>query len=191
MRHLASALLLSALATAATGCQGPGAPAGAEPGAAGAPVAAADEKPGSGRTAWIGETAEFGGRAFGERLRISVRSAVDPAIAVHPAKGPRPVSAAGKRRYGVEVALVNVGGKLHDTSRGKAWVTDGKGNRYPAVDSGAITTGLPLEWNTLAVGEQVQGWLVFEVPEDADIVKFHCTLGNSSVTWQLKHPPSR
>ncbi|MFF0446831.1 DUF4352 domain-containing protein [Streptomyces sp. NPDC004609] len=191
MRHLASALLLSVLAMAATGCQGSDASAGTDPRAVGAPAAAVDEKPRSGETAWIGDTADFGGRAFGRRLRISVRSAVDPAIAIRPATSSRSVPAAGKRRIGVEVALVNVGGKPHDASGGKAWVSDGKGNRHPAVESGAITTGLPLKWNTLAVGEQVQGWLVFEVPESADIVKFHCTLGNSSVTWQLKHPPSR
>ncbi|MFI1398402.1 DUF4352 domain-containing protein [Streptomyces sp. NPDC020681] len=200
MRQVASALLLSALAMGVTACQsGAGVPAERTPRPPHASAGDGKAVDGGGITAGdgkvvdgaavslVGDAVDLGGRTFGEHLRISVRGYVDPAIGIRAAQRPGP----GKRRIGVDVALVNVGGKTYDASGGKAWVVDENGRRYPAVRTGEITTGFPLKWNALTVGEQSEGWLVFEVPENARIVRLHSTIGNTSLNWQLQHEPSR
>ncbi|MEU5979841.1 DUF4352 domain-containing protein [Streptomyces sp. NPDC047315] len=197
MRRMASALLLSALALGATGCQG------APDDRRDAASARADGKGPDGkgpdgvrRAAWLGDAVDLGGGASGEHLRMTVHGYVDPAVAVRKAKQPRPQPAEGRRWLGVDVALLNVGGSRHDARRTAAWVTDDRGKRHSvlsgtAADVKEFTTGIPLKWNTLAVGEQSEGWLVFDVPEDARITRFHSTLGTTTVTWLLQHPPSR
>ncbi|MGW6458400.1 DUF4352 domain-containing protein [Streptomyces sp. NPDC055078] len=198
MRHVGSALLLAALVMGVTACQSPpGAQSPQQPRAAERTAAdraeggqdRSDRKPGKpgSSTSWVGDSADLGGRGFGEHLRISVRGQVDPAIGIRAADAPD----TGNRRLGVDVALVNVGGRPYDASRADIWVTDAGGGRYPAVRTGTLTTGFPLEWNTLPVGEQKQGWLVFEVPQDARIVRFHCRVGKTALSWQLQFPPSR
>ncbi|MGW4029948.1 DUF4352 domain-containing protein [Streptomyces sp. NPDC004838] len=193
MRHMASALLLSALALGTTACQSAADAFGGRsaPRAAEASRAVLDHKGSAEEPAWVGDTVELDGRTFGEHLRVSVRSSVDPAVALRPAKGTAPRPRAGTRWFGVDVTVVNVGGRTFDAGGTRTWVADEKGKRYPAVKSGEITTGLALEWNSLAVGDPVQGWLVFEVPENTRIVRFHSSLGKATATWQLQGHPSR
>ncbi|MEU9604769.1 DUF4352 domain-containing protein [Streptomyces sp. NPDC048057] len=211
MRRMASALLLSALALGATGCQGASddrtAAASAPPGPAAVADAALDRPDGKGpdggkgpggtrRAVWVGDAVDLGGRASGEHLRMTVRGYVDPAVAVRKTKRasqPRPQPSDGRRWIGADVALLNVGGSLYDARRTTAWVTDDEGKRYAPLSTTVeeFTTGIPLKWNTLAVGEQSEGWLVFDVPEEAHITRFHSTLGKTTVTWLLQHPPSR
>lgn len=178
MGRYAASTLLPALLLSVTACQslstGPAEqvpPAG--PGrAAKGPAASA---------AWIGDTADLSGRTIGEHLQVSLQAYVDPAIGTKSADRPRP----GTRRLGFDMALVNVGGKAYDAPVGKAWVVDAQGKRHPAVRTGELTTGSPLALKSLKVGEQAQGWLVFEVPQDARIVRLHCTVGASPRSWQL------
>ncbi|MEU5398630.1 DUF4352 domain-containing protein [Streptomyces sp. NPDC005963] len=192
-RHITSALLASALVMGtATACQSIWGERDERTDrverthAAGAP--ATDAKGKQTGPAWIGDSVNIGGRAFGEHLRISVLGFVDPAVATGTtAKKP----AAGHRRIAVDVTLANVGGKPYDASRAQAWVVDEQGKRHTATRTAGITTGIPLKWNTVAAGEQTQGWLVFEVPEDARITRFFSTLGSTTVSWQLHFPPSR
>ncbi|MFD3439115.1 DUF4352 domain-containing protein [Streptomyces sp. NPDC058685] len=191
MRQVASVLLLSALAMGATACQS--ASDGDRTPPSPAAVDAADAKAsGPGGTgarapAFIGDTVDLGGRAFGEHLRVSALGYVDPARGVRATHRP----AAGKRWIGVDLSVVNVGGTSYDARVSKSWVTDEKGRRHPAVKTGEITTGLPAAWNTLAAGEHAEGWMVFEVPENARIMRFHSTVGDSPLAWQLQLPPSR
>ncbi|MEJ8637095.1 MULTISPECIES: DUF4352 domain-containing protein [Streptomyces] len=198
MRQVVSALLLSALAMGATACQSAADGDRTPPSPAAAEAAPPDAKAsGTGRTgsrglgtrapALIGDTVDLGGRAFGEHLRVSALGYVDPARSVRTAHRP----AAGKRWVGVDLSAVNVGGTSYDARITKAWVTDDKGRRHPVIRTGEITTGFPAAWNTLAAGEHAEGWLVFEVPENARIMRFHSTVGDSPLTWQLQLPPSR
>ncbi len=190
MRQLAAALLLSVLAMGATACESaPGGAAGPAPASPAATAGAVkpDGKVGARSAGWVGDAADLGGKAFGEHLRISVLGHVDPAISVRAANRP----GSGMRRIGVEVSVVNVGGKAFAAGIRKSWVVDEKGRRYPAVRAGDITTGTPLVVTTLAVGEQAQGWLVYEVPQNARIAEVRCTVGNTTLAWQFQVPPSR
>ncbi|MFE0423206.1 hypothetical protein [Streptomyces sp. NPDC058953] len=190
-------LSVCVLGGGATGCQGAPAdrpaPEPVRPPAAAGPAGAQDTKGGGKAVAGIGDAVDLGGRASGEHLRMSVLAYVDPAVTVPPRGGRTAVPGPpdGQRRIGVSVALLNVGGHLYDTRRTKTWVTDTKGKRHPAVPGGEITTGIPVEWNTLAVGESADGWLVFDVPKAAFITEFHGDLGESTVAWRLQAPPSR
>ncbi|MEU5160548.1 hypothetical protein AB0G74_13190 [Streptomyces sp. NPDC020875] len=154
---------------------------------------AQDTKGGGAAVAALGDAVDLGGRASGEHLRMSVRAYVDPAVAVPGKDGTAAVAGPpdGKRRIGVSVALLNVGGHRYDARRTKTWVTDTKGGRHPAVTGGEITTGSPVEWNILAAGEAERGWLLFDVPESAYVTEFHGDLGKSAVEWRLQAPPSR
>ncbi|MFI1827270.1 DUF4352 domain-containing protein [Streptomyces sp. NPDC020412] len=202
MRRMASALLLSALALGATGCQGASddrtGATSVPPGPAAVADAALDRPDGRGpdgkgpggppRAAWLGDAVDLGGRASGEHLRMTAGGYVDPAVPV-----PKEKPSDGRRWIGVDVALLNVGGSRYDASRTTAWVTDDEGKRHTAISTAVkeFTTGTLLKWNTLAVGEQLEGWLVFDVPEEARVTRFHSTLGKTTVTWLLQHPPSR
>jgi hypothetical protein len=198
MRQLPAVLLLSALALGLTACQseaGDPRPAAGRGEAAGpAAVAARPAATGAGnpanpRPALLGDTADLGGRSFGEHLRLSVRGFVDPAIAVAKSGKARPVPPEGKRWVGVETALVNVGGRAYDAAGARAEVVDRDGKRHPAVRSGELTTGFPLEWKRIGPGEEAAGWLVFAVPRDAVVTGFRATLGKSAVDWRLgAHP---
>ncbi|MER5767668.1 DUF4352 domain-containing protein [Streptomyces sp. NPDC001985] len=180
---MASTLLLSALAlTTTTSCQNPfDSP----------PHPPTDHKPRPAiptpAPAWFGDSVDLTGRGFGEHLRVSVLGQVDPAVATRAAEGP----GSGKRWFGADVSLLNIGGRPYDTTGARAWAVDETGKRYSPVTTGRLTTGAPLTWNTLAVGEQKQGWLVFEVPERSRIVRLHTALGNHTSVWQLRFPPSR
>ncbi|MEV6395124.1 DUF4352 domain-containing protein [Streptomyces sp. NPDC051907] len=202
MRQAASVLLLPALLVGGTACQSThSGPAEEKPSAG---VESAGPK-GSGRTgkdsaatghdgpqraatsgrastAWLGDSADLRGKRLGEHLQMSVQAYVDPALSVK--KKLRPQS--GKRWMGVEMAVANVGGKPFDASSGKMWAVDGKGKRYPSIKAGEITTGFPLKLNALPVGEDTHGWVVFEVPENARIVRLDSTVGTDSRSWHLQ-----
>ncbi|GAA2241602.1 hypothetical protein GCM10010232_30830 [Streptomyces amakusaensis] len=195
MRHIARVLLLSALAMSLTACQNP-VDALTDPpprarAAPAVPAAASDEKPARAAAkpaaAWVGDSADLGGRGSGTHLRVSVVGQVDPAVGVRAADRP----ASGSRWVGFAVTLLNFGGKPHEVAGARAWVVDDTGERHRPVTTGTLTTGAPLRWNTLSVGEQRKGWLVFEVPERARIVRLHTVLGDRSLAWQLRFPPSR
>ncbi|MER7048779.1 DUF4352 domain-containing protein [Streptomyces jumonjinensis] len=201
MRHVASALLMSALAMGVTGCQSPfggpaaGAPAAGEEARHGrVPRAASlDEKSGRGAL-WVGDAVDVDGRRFGEHLRVSVVGQVDPAVtadSVGSAASADTDVTAGTRRLAVDVAVVNTGGRPYDASRAGAWAVDEKGRRHRPVASAPLTTGRILKGNIIPAGEQAQGWLVFEVPEKTRIVRLQLALENRSLDWQLSFPPSR
>ncbi|MCX4819052.1 DUF4352 domain-containing protein [Streptomyces sp. NBC_01142] len=186
MRQVASALLLPVLLTGVTACQSGASSPAEQTSRTDADETVPDGKGGAGSrsrsaVAQIGDTTELGGGTFGERLQISVRGLVDPAISRRATIGPL----TGKRWLGIDISLANVGGKPYDTPVRNSWVVDEKGSRYPAIRTGEITTGSPLVLNRLPVGEQVEGWLVFEVPENARIVQLHCTVGTTVRTWQI------
>ncbi|MFI2208758.1 DUF4352 domain-containing protein [Streptomyces sp. NPDC020141] len=192
MRHLASALLVSALALSATACQSPLDALTAAPGPRDRPAVrpVSDQKPAGDRAkavAWVGDAADLGGPGSREHLRVSVVGQVDPAVGVRAADRPE----SGARRVGAAITLLNFGGRPHDVSGARAWVVDDTGKRHPQATTGTLTTGAPLKWNTLSVGEQRKGWLVFEVPEKARIVRLHTALGKRTLVWQLRFPPSR
>ncbi|MFE7135113.1 DUF4352 domain-containing protein [Streptomyces sp. NPDC057638] len=179
MRHLASALLLAALAFGGTGCRA----------AADNPDPAVSDPKGR-RTAtgaWFGDSVDLRGSARGERLRMRVKGWVDPAVPVRTGAEPED----GTRWVGAEVELVNVGGRAYDLAGGALHAFDGTGTRYRPVRTGTLTTGSPLAWGSLAAGEQKTGWLVFAVPEKARIVRVLGTVGEATAGWRLQHPPSR
>ncbi|EDY52539.1 hypothetical protein SSCG_05546 [Streptomyces clavuligerus] len=139
-----------------------------------------------GRITRVGDAMEVSGSGYGEHLRLTVNGQVDPAVG---ARRGEDTPRAGTRRIGTRLSVLNFGGRPFDASRARAWVADDRGRRYPRTATGTLTTGRPLTWRNLAVGEQRDGWLVFEVPERARIVRFHCAVGGRTLAWQLRFPP--
>ncbi|MFE9256187.1 DUF4352 domain-containing protein [Streptomyces sp. NPDC006879] len=178
MRRLATALL-PLLLLGATACQSAAEVPVADPvGAAG--VAGVDHEPpapdgptakGVGR---VGDTMSFRGRDVGRHLQVTLNAYVDPAVSVEPDR--RPLD--GTRWVAAALALVNVGGASYG-SVGRMWAVDAEGHRYPSVVSGELTTGRPLVFEALAVGEKAEGWVVFEIPKTVHIARLHYQDANS------------
>ncbi|MFD8145289.1 DUF4352 domain-containing protein [Streptomyces sp. NPDC059708] len=184
MRHtasvLAAAALLPALLLTATACQS--APEGAASAPAAAPavpvddgVPGAEEEPaapdraaaaGAAKDARVGDSVRVQGREVGRHLQVLLGAFVDPAVSVEPNYAPP----AGKRWVAASMSFVNVGGASYG-ALGRVWAYDGAGKRHPAVRTGELTTGKPLVFDSLAVGERAEGWVVFEIPENQRIVR--------------------
>ncbi|MEU3721802.1 hypothetical protein [Streptomyces sp. NPDC031705] len=180
---LASALLpalLPVLLFTATACQS--APEGAALAPAAVPAvpvddgaAGADEDPagqdraalpGTDKDAHVGDSVRVRGHEVGRHLQVVLGAFVDPAVSVEPNFGP----AAGTRWVAASMSFVNVGGASYGPL-GRMWAYDGAGKRHPVVRTGELTTGKPLVFDSLAVGERAEGWVVFEIPENQKIVR--------------------
>jgi hypothetical protein len=133
----------------------------------------------------LGETADLHGAGSTRYLRITAHAVVDPAVAVQPAVDP----AAGRRRVGIEVEAVNVGGTAYRVTAGSFWLVDSAGVSHRPLRSGELTTGSPFVTETLGAGDTGLGWLVFEIPETAWPVSLHYrTTVNSrsrTVVWEM------
>ncbi|MFB6615317.1 hypothetical protein ACFCV9_14060 [Streptomyces sp. NPDC056367] len=178
MRHsprpfpvLAATALVPLLLLGATACDG--APEGAAlapaaapavpvddgaPGAAGAPVRA------GAKDARVGDRLRVRGQRIGRHLEVVLAAYVDPAVSVQKDFAPT----AGKRWVAASMSFVNVGGDSYG-ALGRMWAHDSAGQRHPVVSAGELTTGKPLVFDSLEVGERAEGWVVFEVPENARI----------------------
>ncbi|MFD8411735.1 DUF4352 domain-containing protein [Streptomyces sp. NPDC059650] len=165
-----AAVLLPFLLFGATACSAPSdggalAPAAAPavpvddaaPGAEGAPAA---------KDAHVGDSVRVHGRQVGRHLQAVLTAYVDPAVSVEKNFAPP----AGKRWVAASMSFVNVGGAAYG-ALGRMWAYDSAGKRHPMVRTGELTTGKPLVFDSLAVGEQVDGWVVFEIPENTRIVR--------------------
>ncbi|MFD7030591.1 hypothetical protein ACFWAR_21405 [Streptomyces sp. NPDC059917] len=141
-----------------------GAPGGADEDAAapapGAPAGAAV------KDARVGDPVRVRGQQVGRHLQAVLTAYVDPAVSVDATFAP----AAGKRWVGAGMSFVNVGGATYG-ALGRMWAYDSAGQRYPAVKTGELTTGKPLVFESLSVGGRAEGWVVFEIPENARIVR--------------------
>ncbi|MCX4526305.1 MULTISPECIES: hypothetical protein [unclassified Streptomyces] len=178
---LAVAALLPALLFGATACQS--APDGAALAPAAVPAVPVDDGvPGGGaeddavpapgaagavaKDAHVGDSVRVHGRQVGRHLEAVLNAYVDPAISV--AKDL--TAPAGKRWVAASMSFVNVGGASYG-ALGRMWALDGAGKRHPVVPAGELTTGKPLVFDSLEVGERAEGWVVFEVPENTRIVR--------------------
>ncbi|WP_371678151.1 hypothetical protein [Streptomyces sp. NBC_01276] len=177
---LAAATLLPVLLLGATACQS--APEGAALAPAAAPAVpvddgapGTDEEPAApargadgatAKDAHVGDSVRVQGREVGRHLQAVLAAYVDPALSVEPNYGPP----AGKRWTAASMSFVNVGGASYGPL-GRMWAYDSAGKRYPAVRTGELTTGKPLVFDSLAVGERAEGWVVFEIPENTRIVR--------------------
>ncbi|MFF3861733.1 hypothetical protein [Streptomyces sp. NPDC002209] len=183
MRQSASVLaaaLLPLLLFGATACSG--APEGAAlapaeapavpvddgaPGAEEDPAAAAPGAvPAAAKDAHVGDSVRVRGRQVGRHLQAVLTAYVDPAVSVEKNYAPP----AGKRWVAASMSFVNVGGASYG-ALGRMWAYDSAGGRHPVVPTGELTTGKPLVFDSLAVGERAEGWVVFEIPEKARIVR--------------------
>ncbi|RSS80196.1 hypothetical protein [Streptomyces sp. WAC06614] len=178
MRHsvpVAVLLPLLLLGAATTACSG--APEGDALAPAAAPAipvddgapGADDEPPGArGATkdARVGEPVRVHGRQVGRHLQAVLTAYVDPAVSVDKDYAPP----AGKRWVGAGMSFVNVGGATYG-ALGRMWALDSAGQRYPSIATGELTTGKPLVFDSLSVGDRAEGWVVFEIPENARIVR--------------------
>ncbi|MFE6845913.1 hypothetical protein [Streptomyces sp. NPDC057686] len=183
MRQSASVLaaaLLPFLLFGATACSG--APEGAAlapaaapavpvddgaPGAEEDPAAAAPGAvPAAAKDAHVGDSVRVHGRQVGRHLQAVLTAYVDPAVSVEKNYAPP----AGKRWVAASMSFVNVGGASYG-ALGSMWAYDSAGGRHPVVPTGELTTGKPLVFDSLAVGERAEGWVVFEIPEKARIVR--------------------
>lgn len=179
VRGLAAALL-PLLLFGATGCSGTseggalapaavsavpvddGAPGiGEDPGAEREGVARAATK-----DAHVGDSVRVDGRQVGRHLQAVLNAYVDPAVTVEKNFAP----AAGKRWVAASMSFVNVGGASYG-ALGRMWALDSAGRRHKVVPTGELTTGKPLVFDSLEVGERAEGWVVFEIPENARIVR--------------------
>ncbi|MEU6893371.1 hypothetical protein ABZ934_16540 [Streptomyces sp. NPDC046557] len=181
--HSASALVVAALLPCllfgATACQS--APAGDSPVPAGAPARVDDGAPGAGedpagpgvqaapgaaKDAHVGESVRVRGRQVGRHLQVVLNAFVDPAVSVDKNFAP----AAGTRWVGASMSFVNVGGASYG-ALGRMWAYDSAGGRHAVVPTGELTTGKPLVFDSLEVGERAEGWVVFEIPEKVRVVR--------------------
>ncbi|MCB5166360.1 DUF4352 domain-containing protein [Streptomyces bambusae] len=177
MRHSAplSLTLVPLLLLGAAGCAGSPGSAPAGPAAAPAPAApgAQDDRaadaPQTGpkaREARLGEPVHLRGRKVGQHLQAVVDAYVDPAVSAEKAFTP----AKGTRWVGADMSFVNVGGASYG-ALGRVWAVDADGREHPAVRTGKLTTGAPLVFEPLEVGDRAEGWVVFEIPENVRIVR--------------------
>ncbi|MFF5446879.1 hypothetical protein [Streptomyces sp. NPDC012888] len=129
-----------------------------------------ESRPASGRSgaaaAHVGDPVRISGRKVGRHLQAVLDAYVDPAVSLDKEFGPP----AGKRWVGAGMTFVNVGGDTYG-SLGRMWALDSAGRRYPSVPAGELTTGKPIVFDSLEVGDRLEGWVVFEVPENAAIVR--------------------
>ncbi|MGW6979480.1 DUF4352 domain-containing protein [Streptomyces sp. NPDC054932] len=130
------------------------------PGAAEAPV-----RPGV-KDAHVGDPVRVHARQVGRHLQVELGAFVDPAISVEK----NFVPPAGKRWVAASMSFVNVGGASYG-ALGRMWAHDSAGQRHPVVKTGELTTGKPIVFDSLEVGERAEGWVVFEIPESARIVR--------------------
>ncbi|MFJ3516363.1 hypothetical protein [Streptomyces sp. NPDC090131] len=133
---------------------------GAPPGAEGAPG-----RPGV-KDAHVGDPVRVHGRQVGRHLQVDLGAFVDPAVSVEK----NFVPPAGKRWVAASMSFVNVGGASYG-ALGRMWAHDSAGQRHPVVKTGELTTGKPIVFDSLEVGERAEGWVVFEIPESARIVR--------------------
>lgn len=177
---LAAAALLPLLLLGATACSG--SPEGAALAPAAAPAVPVDDgAPGAGddpvaedgravpaasKDAHVGDSVRVKGKEVGRHLQVVLNAYVDPAVSVEKNFAP----AAGKRWVAASMSFVNVGGASYG-ALGRMWALDGAGQRHAVVPTGELTTGKPLVFDSLAVGERAEGWVVFEIPENARIVR--------------------
>ncbi|MGR4883321.1 hypothetical protein ACIPUC_28465 [Streptomyces sp. LARHCF249] len=164
-------VLLPLLVVGATACQS--APEGAAVAPAAAPAVVVDDglpaaEGASARTgakdARVGEAVRVHGQQVGRHLEAVLSAYVDPAVSVEKNFAPP----AGKRWVAASMSFVNVGGASYG-ALGRMWAHDSAGQRHPVVPTGELTTGKPLVFDSLAVGERAEGWVVFEIPENARI----------------------
>ncbi|QES48690.1 hypothetical protein DEJ50_13495 [Streptomyces venezuelae] len=179
MRHTAVPACLALLPLLLLGSSACSTPEGATLAPAAAPAVPVDDNaPGTdeelpagaprstAKDAHVGEAVMVRGRQVGRHLQAVLNAYVDPAVSVD--KGFAPP--AGKRWVGADMSFVNVGGATYG-SLGSMWALDSAGGRHPAVATGELTTGKPLVFDSLSVGDRREGWVVFEVPENAAIVR--------------------
>ncbi|MFG2877594.1 hypothetical protein ACGFYU_21795 [Streptomyces sp. NPDC048337] len=166
-----AAALVPLLLLGATACQS--APEGAALAPAAAPAVPADDgAPGAeeapdrtgAKDARVGDPVRVHGQQVGRHLQVVLNAYVDPAVSVEKNFAPP----AGKRWVAASMSFVNVGGASYG-ALGRMWAHDSAGQRHPVVPTGELTTGKPLVFDSLAVGERAEGWVVFEIPENARI----------------------
>ncbi|WP_183067716.1 hypothetical protein [Streptomyces sp. gCLA4] len=163
--------LLPLLLLGATACQS--APGGAALAPAAAPAVPVDDGapggeggpvgPGA-KDAHVGDAVRVHGSQVGRHLEVLLGAYVDPAVSTDKNYAP----AAGKRWVAASMSFVNVGGASYG-ALGRMWAHDSAGQRHPVVPTGELTTGKPIVFDSLAVGERAEGWVVFEIPENARI----------------------
>ncbi|MFD3938001.1 DUF4352 domain-containing protein [Streptomyces sp. NPDC058611] len=176
---LLAAALLPLLLFCATACQR--APEGAALAPAAAPAVPVDDgAPGAGaapgaegepgrpavKDARVGDSVRVRGQQVGRHLQAVLNAYVDPAVSVEKNFAPP----AGKRWVAASMSFVNVGGDSYG-ALGRMWAHDSAGQRHAVVPTGELTTGKPLVFDSLAVGERAEGWVVFEIPENASIAR--------------------
>ncbi|MFD3327246.1 DUF4352 domain-containing protein [Streptomyces sp. NPDC058701] len=170
---LLAAALLPLLLFGATACQR--APEGAALAPAAAPAVPVDDgapgaagKPGRPgvKDARVGDSVRVHGQRVGRHLQAVLNAYVDPAVSVEKNFAPP----AGKRWVAASMAFVNVGGDSYG-ALGRMWAHDSAGQRHAVVPTGELTTGEPLVFDSLAVGERAEGWVVFEIPENVSVAR--------------------
>ncbi|MGZ9931442.1 hypothetical protein ACXNSR_16305 [Streptomyces sp. NC-S4] len=172
-RPLPALALLPLLLFGAAACQSAPEPGALAPAAA-PPVVVDDGVPGgaeaSGRSgakdARVGGSARVHGKEMGRHLQVDLGAFVDPAISVDKNFAPP----AGKRWVAASMSFVNVGGASYG-ALGRMWAHDSAGRRHPVVKTGELTTGKPIVFDSLEVGERAEGWVVFEIPESVRIAR--------------------
>ncbi|MER6316777.1 hypothetical protein ABT237_23885 [Streptomyces sp. NPDC001581] len=167
-----AAALLPLLLFGATACQSAPGEAALAPAVApavpvddGAPGGEAPVRPAA-KAAHVGDSVRVDGAQVGRHLQAALAAYVDPAISVEKNYAPP----AGKRWVAAQMSFVNVGGASYG-ALGRVWAHDSAGRRHPVVSTGELTTGKPLVFDSLEVGERADGWVVFEIPENARIVR--------------------
>ncbi|MDR7170509.1 hypothetical protein J2W56_004260 [Nocardia kruczakiae] len=180
------ALASSALLTAACGSEGSTVvttPASAPPSGGGATSAAK----GAPASAHVGDALTIAGMDKGSKATVTVVQVTDNATPADEFNTPP----TGKRLYGVQFRIANVGTAAYDDSPSNgAKVVDVQGQSFEAAIASKITEGASFAaQTTIAPGDSGLGYIVFEVPADAQITKVQFALdsgfADQKAQWQV------
>ncbi|MGW3345416.1 DUF4352 domain-containing protein [Nonomuraea rubra] len=122
-----------------------------------------------------GGTVTLAGMESGSKMAVTLNEVYHDAAPTADSAQPRP----GNRLAAVQLTLTNKGRVVYsDAPMNGAVMIDSGSQQYPFSIS-RVEQGLPFHWMTsIKPGDSLKGTVVFEVPEDAELVRFQFALNS-------------
>ena len=193
-RHLATAVLVAAIATTATACNGddqnttdpkPSSSTSATAHPAPQQSSAAPHTPNNNGAHTVGSTLTLNGKN-GEQAAVTLKGWADPAKPDNKYLSPSP----GKRWVAAQLEFVNTGTSTYsDSPSNGVKVVDAQGQTF-TQSLAEIAEGPTMPGSVnLAKGEKVLGWVVFAIPTDSKPQTVQVTLdsgfGKQTGEWTV------
>ncbi|MFD0472727.1 DUF4352 domain-containing protein [Nonomuraea thailandensis] len=134
-----------------------------------------------------GGTVTLTGLESGSKMAVTLNQIYHDAAPTADGAQPRP----GNRLAAVQLTLTNKGRVVYnDAPMNGAVLIDSGSQQYPFSIS-RVEQGLPFHWMTsIKPGDSLKGTVVFEVPEDAELVRFQFALNSGYAQqrgeWSLR-----